>query len=272
MKKKPPATRALIATRTARKQAATQTKNLSTRLSALTMKPSGGEITPAKRRKPAEIGVNLDPFERVDGRGAQRADHPKGKQAALSARERSLANLKTGGRPGSRPKGPTLTKPTDAATYVLLRASGVPPLEAVCYFAKGDERLSAKQWAQLAATWEQSPLTKTAWDDFHGGEWQTLADDQRTEVALRHHLAQCAYILYTTDITKPDVAMGKVNYAKTTILAKIAIDKNTGSDDRFTDFLKGLTANAATQTPAVWKGDSVAFVDAVTPTAATTKH
>lgn len=232
-------------------------------------------------------GVSLSPLaakrpisERQIGGGAGDAKHrqrggeapapdverpretPKAKLSRRGTNTNSLANLKRGGAKSH--SGPTPTKDSDADVYVRLRASGVPPVEAVVFFAKGHETLTLKQWAACAREWETSKLTKDAWDRFNGGEWKDLDDETRIEKALAHHIAQCAYLLYTSELASETAPMGKLNYAKTTILAKLQMDKESGGlGDAFTDFLKQITSNAQATQPSVWsgKGDVDAFGD-----------
>jgi hypothetical protein len=173
------------------------------------------------------------------------------------APQRTLVNF-TGG-------GPKLSKAEDAAQWVRLRASGVPAVEALAYFFKGDEHLTKVAIAKRAQEWDTHALTKAAWDAFNGGAWEELDDDKRVEVAVDHHIAQCAYVLYTADITHPDAAMKKIEYAKDTILAKLDADRNTEGDGGvFAEFLHKLTTNAQAALPQTFKaGVSVPaeFVD-----------
>jgi hypothetical protein len=166
----------------------------------------------------------------------------------------SLANLKKPGE-GPRVKGPTLTDDY-AHTYVRFRAAGVSALDAVQMFAKGDERMKSDEWRQLAEKWDKDARVIAAWETYNGGRWEDLSEDARIDVALRHHVAQCARVLYTADIDDPNAPMKRVEYAKSVITEKLTLEKAAGDGDRFTAFMEKLVSNAGASLPPVFKGKS----------------
>jgi hypothetical protein len=173
----------------------------------------------------------------------------------------SLANLKRPGE-GPRVKGPTLTDDY-AHTYVRFRAAGVSALDAVQMFAKGDERMKPDEWRQLAEKWDKDARVIAAWETYNGGKWEELSEDARIDVALRHHVAQCARVLYTADIDDPSAPMKRVEYAKSVITEKLTLEKAAGDGDRFTAFMEKLVSNAGAALPPVFKGKTD---DGVLPT------
>lgn len=177
----------------------------------------------------------------------------------------SLANLQSGRR-GPRSQGPTLTTADHAANYVKLRVSGVPAIDAVQLFAKGDENLTAKQWHTCADRWEHDPRVVAQWDEFRGGKsWPDLDADERTEIALDLHVAQCAYVLYTNNISDPFAPMKTIAYARDVIMEKLAADKNTGGGT-FDVWLQSIAANANAALPPMFKaGATTVPADLLTP-------
>lgn len=168
----------------------------------------------------------------------------------------SLANLRKGNTPLAVPTVPIT--PAIAELFVKLRTSGVPAPDAVRICLQGTQtaRPTDKQVAGWVKQFEQHALVADAYRDFNGGAWQDLDDDTRTDVALRVHIAQCAHILYTSDLSDPLANMKKIEYARTVIVDKIALEKEAGSNDKFTQFMEELVKNASAGLPPTFKKEN----------------
>lgn len=160
----------------------------------------------------------------------------RGGRPGHSVNANSLANLRRGNivAPIERTM-PVLTAPA-AAEYVKLRASGLPPTDAIQCFTKG-ERHNRQTLRELAADWESSAFVQTAWDAWNGAQWQDMDEEARLQLAMTHHLAQCAYVLYTTDYTDPDCPLGKLRDARE-VIQKYLDDK--GGSDEFRTMMKAI--------------------------------
>lgn len=146
----------------------------------------------------------------------------------------------------------------DAVAYVKFLAAGVPAVDAFLFITRDPvtnkpPKVSAGRLQEWIADWNSNAKVAAAWSDHNGGEWADLDDDSRTDVALRHHMAQCAYILFVTDLSDPNCPMKKVEYAKTVITEKLALEKDTADSDKFSKFMASMVANANASLPPVFK-------------------
>ena len=161
-------------------------------------------------------------------------------QHAVSAA--SLANLRKGKRETDIPKETPVLTADRAAEYVKLRAAGLPPIDAILYFAKGAYygNLRLKRWANL---WEHAAATTAAWDVWNGGAWQDLDATKRLELARDHHLAQLAYCLYTSDFNAADANLRKLAEAREAVTLALSAEQG-GDSSRFEAFMRDLVSRS----------------------------
>lgn len=165
----------------------------------------------------------------------------------------SLANLQRGTH---TPAAKALhISPARAEAFVKLRSAGMPEHVAIAFVYQGEPDCpkTEKQIAAAVKQFAEAPEVVDAYAEFNGAAWQDLEEDMRTEVALRLHTAQCAYLLYTTDISDPMAPMKKIDYAKTVILQQLELAKEHGDGDKFTLFMQQLVGNANAAMPPTFK-------------------
>lgn len=166
----------------------------------------------------------------------------------------SLANLKKGATAPVSHDRPDVSA-ADADLYVKLRVAGVPVLDCIRASLGIEKRLTPKQAEIYIDVFEAAPEIAAAYERFNGNVWQDMSDEERTDAALRMHIAQCSYILYTADLSDPLANMKKIEYAKAVIVEQIALAKEAGGDDKFTQFMQQLVSNANAGLPATFKKD-----------------
>lgn len=152
---------------------------------------------------------------------AKRQKHKSPAAVKAEARARSNANLRSAkGNAGPRPPrlAPSIT-PDRVDTFTKLTAAGLSPSDALAYIAPDyHASLTDKPLAQWVTAWCSSPLVVAAVDAWNHGAWQELTPDVRVTLALDHHIAQLAYVLYTSDYTSPAADFQRIRDARQVLL------------------------------------------------------
>lgn len=210
------------------------------------------------RRRAARKGSSQEQEESNDAapidfskRPTKRTEEKANRRGTNAA---SLANLRKGAT-APLPDRPRITD-ADADFYVKLRTAGVPVMDCIKTVMRLEKRPTSKQMEFYIDIFESDSTIADAYQRLNGAPWQDLGEDERTETALRMHIAQCAYVLYTSDIADPLCNMKKIEYAKTAIVEQIALAKETGNDDRFTQFMQELVNNATAGLPPTFKKEN----------------
>lgn len=132
---------------------------------------------------------------------------------------------------------PDLT-PLAAIQLVQMLHAGIPADKALVYFSvEHYDACTPKQRAAWLSDWCNSPRMLQATRDFLKGEWHELDPDARLQIALDKHLAELAYLLYTTDYRTaepPDVR--KLDTARDAITAYVK--ESAGGEE--TPFIKAM--------------------------------
>lgn len=110
-----------------------------------------------------------------------------------------------------------------AAQFVQMLHAGIPADKALCYFSVDYyESCTKDQIKRWLTEWCNDPLLVQATTEFTKGEWHTLDADSRLQLALDKHLAELAYLLYTTDYRTADpVDVRKLDTAREAIAAQL---------------------------------------------------
>lgn len=173
--------------------------------------------------------------------------HKSPARVRAEAAARSLANLRgVGGNQGPRPPidRPAITE-AGAALFTQLTAAGLSPSDALAYLAPAyHASLRTQKLDAWVTTWCNAPVVVRAITAWNHGPWHELAPDRRVTLAIEHHIAQVAYVLYTSDYTNPQADMAKIRDARGTLLEWL---KSAGKvEDAMTqairDILEGKTS------------------------------
>lgn len=138
----------------------------------------------------------INPFETIPP-PMSKAD----RQRAEARRDPAKRNKKRSDVPGTAllTREPPLT-PAFAAEFVKLLHAGISPLHALAYFAPQHfDSLDRSGRLAWLSKWERDPLMATASVSFMKGLWQDLDKDTRLEIALDKHMAELAFLLYSSN-------------------------------------------------------------------------
>lgn len=166
-------------------------------------------------------------------------DHTTSEARAGRATREARRNKPRSDMAGTRPltREPKLTA-TYAYEFVKLLHAGIPPLQALSYFApKHYAALLPKDRATWLAKWLNARLLVDATTTFNKAKWQDLDKDSRLTIALDKHMAELAYFLYTSnyqDVEGQDLK--KSIDARTAILTYV----KEGDGDSDTPFMKAM--------------------------------
>lgn len=125
-----------------------------------------------------------------------------------------------------------------ASEFVKLLHAGIPPLSALSYFSPAHfDTLDRHNRLLWLSKWERSPLMAAASTKFMKGQWQDLDKDSRLELALDKHMAELAYLLFTSDYAKSEGAeTKKIDAARDAITHWIA----QGDEDVDSPYVRAL--------------------------------
>lgn len=135
---------------------------------------------------------------------------------------------------------PEMPTPATAATYVKIRAAGLPPDDAVRSFLPAGQKWTRKQIHELARAWEDHPRVEVALAAFNGAAWLDMDNDRRVALALERTNVQYAYYLMTANFADPYADVKKIEAARTALLAKIEAEQAKGAGDKFTELLRQI--------------------------------
>jgi hypothetical protein len=125
----------------------------------------------------------------------------------------------------------------EAQQFALILLSGCPPSQAVGYFlVEGDDGEAEERFLQA---WPRQPEVLEAIRGLTGGEWHTLGEEERLQLALRKHYAELAFFLWShnyNDLNGPDKM--KADGCRQALEAKLA--GLAGKEDQLADFYKDV--------------------------------
>ena len=189
-------------------------------------------------------------------------DPPKGRSVPAGARKETI-RVRPKPLPEAAEQDPTFPDVPAfdarlADELALMLDTGLTAIEAVQYLIPG---VNLDLVPQVARKWSMHPLMPPAISRLHGGDWHKLTPDQRIEVGIKKHLAECARFLITNKFENATGAdLSKMNIARD-VLLKVTGDLD--SSDPLAVFLartaKGIMEKALGQTPAQQAGSDVDY-------------
>lgn len=167
---------------------------------------------------------------------------PEARARIEARRDPSKRNKRRSDVPGTAPllARPLLTA-AFASEFVKMLHAGIPPLTALAYFGPSyydsQDREGRLRWL---SAWERDPLMATASVAHMKGQWQDLDPDSRLELSLSKHMAELAYLLYSTDYASADgTILKKLDTARDAIMHWIA-ESDEDVDSPYVRALKDL--------------------------------
>jgi hypothetical protein len=128
--------------------------------------------------------------------------------------------------------------PTDeqAMQFAIMVQAGLPPSEAICYFADTNEPAEVNA---LLVSWQKSRAVRRATAILLKKPWQDMTLDERIRLALDHTYSQMAYLLFSKHYGEVGQAdKSKLDTARQALEAKLA--GTAGKGDALSQFFADI--------------------------------
>lgn len=140
----------------------------------------------------------------------------------------------------------------EADSFAVMLHVGVPPRDAIMYFATESEVADPTLLVELKDAFISSRLVALAVSKLQGGEWEKLPLEQRIQVALDKNYAEKAYFLYANNFNEVSGSeYTKLQEARKVLEAKMAgTSGKMDSLQQFFDDVKTGRVKLGVQPPA----------------------
>src|SRR5687767_14345913 len=120
--------------------------------------------------------------------------------------------------------------------YAIMVQAGLPPSEAIGYFAETNE---PAELAAMLISWQKSRAVQKATALLMKKPWQDMTLDERIRLALDHTYSQMAYLLFSKHYGEVgQVDKGKLDTARQALEAKLA--GTAGKGDALSQFFADI--------------------------------
>lgn len=107
-----------------------------------------------------------------------------------------------------------------ALQFAIILAAGLPPIEAIRYFAVSED---PGEIMQQLSKWLKSKAVRQAQNKLLGKAWQDMSLDERIRAALDRTYSGMAWLLYSQHYAEADNSMkSKLDAARQALEAKLA--------------------------------------------------
>lgn len=134
-----------------------------------------------------------------------------------------------------------------AIQFAIILAAGLPPSEAIRYFAISED---PGEIAQMLSKWLRSALVRKHQNKLLGKAWQDMTLDERINLSLDRHYSGMAWLLLTNHYAEADGSMkGKLDAARQALEAKKA--GTSGKMDALSQFFDDINRGKVKLTKSV---------------------